>query len=130
MDVCLFSFVFADVKIDWRNQRLSIGWEHFFFSGSVGSHQCDQMARLIFKIWPFGKIKICTNVPKYLQDFGKCYVDPSKFGQKLLKLSQSGQISPHLVTLVGTQVERLFLSLFRDFKQWRPRAEAVVVGLR
>ena len=130
MFVCLFSFVFADVKIDWRNQRLSIGWEHFFFSGSVGSHQCDQMARLIFKIWPFEKIKICPNVPKYLQDFGICYVDPSKFGQKLLKLSQSGQISPHLVTLVGTQVERLFLSRFRDFKQWRPRAEAVVVGLR
>ena len=84
MFVCLFSFVFADVKIDWRNQRLSIGWEHFFFSGSVGSHQCDQMARLIFKLWPFGTIKICPNVPKYLQDFGKCYVDTSKFDQKLL----------------------------------------------
>ena len=35
--------------------------------------QCDQMARLVFKNWPFTAMEIYPKVEKFRQIFSQCY---------------------------------------------------------
>ena len=68
--------------------------------------QCDQMVILFVNIWQFTIMKICA-IAKCLTKFGwKCFLTlskPLKSLPRLLKFSQSGEISPNLVTLTPQQ---------------------------
>ena len=67
-------------------------------------HQCDQMARnYVFNIWTFTAIKLCP-IP-----YG---IYQRRLTLKIAKFWESGQISPTLVTLIGTKITSGYLLFF------------------
>ena len=73
--------------------------------------QCDQIDSSCFQFWPFTTMKLCPIVhiilPKLVKKFAQVaskfcpkLIRPHKNCQSILKASQSGEISPNLVTLL------------------------------
>ena len=68
--------------------------------------QCDQMARLLFNVWPFTSMKTCPMACKFCQSRSPIF---SQIGNKPTKncprLCQNGKISLNLVTQVSSNKE-------------------------
>ena len=81
----------------------------FFNTHEQHQQQCDQMARLFCNIWPITALKSCPKYQKIAKVGSKFCQTLDKLStvrQRLIKICQSGEILPILITLAAVGLTR------------------------
>ena len=107
--VCAFHICWKTVLTKWKRNWFNRNFSSAFLEWLVTQtkhnlprHQCDQMVRLFFNIWPFAAMKISPIISQMCKSMLIiCQIRRrlSKIWQILANFCQSDKISPNLVTL-------------------------------